>query len=407
MKLQHYGRLFKKGILIIFLLINGEFIFAQIAGENLRVGKTTVKVSQGADVALTQGLSVSADALFINNGSVYFSNSKEDTLDLNTLLDGSGTYYLKGKDEHILTGNGAAISSLSIENGNTLWLKTDLSVINKLNLEDGVIDVPDGVELTIQSTDADAISFNNSVESTSFIKGTLARNTEPEVEYVFPLGTYAEGFHPFSVSNVSSSGYIGVTCQPDFYATWSGSATDAFELESVGGWKVTTAENSLSFVPALSLYDNSYGTLNGNYNIFYSANPDITSPEFSLDLNSWVQDATLTTATSFPAGTFALAKITTTPKGEDGVPVPEMVNFLVRDGTGRTNFEVPGLQNYKKVIMSVYNRFGNLVYRSNAYGNDFNCRNYRSGTYFYELTLETNEGKKVLLRNIIEIMEHN
>ena len=408
MKIQINGRLLKKGGLLIYLLMNGAIIFAQITtGEGFRIGNTTVKVSQGADVALTQSLSVSSDALFENNGSVYFVNNKEETLDINTLLGGSGIYYIKGKHDYILTGSGCAISSLSMEGGNTFWLENDLSVVNSLNLEDGVIDVANDAELKIQSTGQGAIRFNSSIDNSSFIRGLLVRNTNPDAEYVFPVGTDAEGFHPFTVSDVSSSGYIGVTYQPDFYTSWSGPVSDAYELESVGGWKVTTAENNLSFVPSLSLYDNSYGILDGNYNIFYSANPDITSSEFSLDYNSNIQGAHLTTTTNHFAGTFALARITTTPEGEEGVPVPELVNFLVKDGTERTTFEIPGLKNYKKVTLSVYNRFGNLVYESNAYGNDFNCRNYRSGTYFYELIMETYEDKRVLVRNIIEIMEHN
>lgn len=409
MEIQINGRLFKKGVLLFYLLMNGVIVFAQLvfSGEDLRIGNTVVRISNGADIALTQGLSVSSDAVFMNNGSVYFNNNKEETLDINTLLGGSGIYYIKGQYDYILKGSSAAISSLTIGGGNTLWLENDLSVVNNLDLEDGVIDVSDEVELKIQSTESDAVSFNNSIDNTSFIQGTLIRNTTQDAEYFFPVGTNTEGFHPFLVSGVSSSGYVGVNYEPDFYNTWSGDVSDAFELEAVGGWKVTTAESSLSFIPGLSLYDNSYGILDGNYNIFYSSNPDIVSPEFSLDFNSEIQDVYLTTTTNHLAGTFALGRITTTSEGDEGVPVPELVNFLVRDGTGRTTFEVPGLQNYQKAVLSVYDRFGNLVYRSNTYGNDFNSQNYRSGTYFYELTLETKEGKKVLVRNIIEIMEHN
>ncbi len=410
MKIQLNGRLFKfkKEVILIYLVMNGAIVFAQLvsSGGDLRIGETTVKIGEGANVALTQGLSVSGDALFWNNGSVYFNNDKEETLDVNTLLDGSGTYYIRGKYDYILKGSGAAISSMTLDGGGTFLLENDLTIVNSLNLEDGVIDVSDEVELKIQSTESDAVIFNNSVNNTSFIKRALIRNTIPGVEYDFPLGTNNEGFHPFAVNNVSSSGYVGVTFKPDFYDTWSGDENSS-QLETVGGWEVTTDENNLSFIPALSLYDNSYGILEGNYNIFNSPEPNISSPEFSLDFNSEIQGTYLTTTTNHLAGTFAIASINTSLLGDEGVPVPELINFLVKDGTGRTTFEVPGLQNYKKVGLSVYSRFGNLVYQSSIYANDFDSRSYRAGTYFYELMLETKEGKKVLVRNIIEIMEHN
>ena len=409
MKKQKKGRLIKTWVFLVYLIMNCPIVFGQLVstGEDFRIGATTVKVSQGAEVSVGQGFSVSGNAVFTNDGSVYFNNNREETMDINTLLDGSGRYYVKGQADYILKGSGASVSYLSIEGGNTLWLEDGLSVTGNLNLADGVIDVAEGVELRIESTVPGAVSFDNSIDNTSFIQGTLTRNTEPGIEYIYPLGTYSEGFHPFAVRGVSSPGPIRVNYEPDFTDTWSEPVSAAFELETVGGWEVRTGENGASFLPGLSLYDNSYGILEGNYTIFYSANPGIVSPDFSLDFNSETQGAYLTTRTGHLAGTFALASIPTTPQGEEAVPVPELVNFLVRDGTGRTTFEVPGLPNYKKVVLSVYNRFGHLVYRSNAYGNDFDSRNYRSGTYFYELTLETNEGKKVLMRNIIEIMEHN
>ncbi len=407
MKIQFNGRLLKKGVLLIYLIMNGAIVFAQLvfSGEDLRIGETTVKISEGSDVVLTQSLSVSENATFTNNGSVYFNNNKEETLDINTLLDGSGTYYIKGQKDYFLKGNGAAISSLVIGGGTTLWLMNDLSVINNLNLEDGVIDVANERELKIQSADSDAISFYNNADNPSFVQGALVRNTIPDIEYIFPVGAKNEGFHPFTVSDVSSSGYIGVNYSPDLYGAWSG-LENSFQLETTGGWQVETVKNDLSFIPGLSLYDN-LAILDGNYNIFYSANPDFASSDFSLDFNSGIKGGYLTTTTNHFAGTFTIARITTNSLGQEGVPVPELINFLVKDGRGRTTFEIPGLLNYKNVSLSVYSRFGNLVYQSNSYGNDFDSRNYRSGTYFYELTLETEEGKSFTVRNIIEIMEHN
>ena len=401
------GRLVLKGIVLIYFLISGMFANAKriSALGDIRIKGVSVKVGNGAFVTFSQGISVSDDSRFWNEGSVYFINKKEEILDINTLMDGSGTYYIQGPDGYTLKGNGAAISSLTIDDGSTLRLANDLSIVNLLDLKDGVIDVEGGVELKIQSTKSGAISFDNTEYNTSFVSGRLVRNTVQDIEYFFPVGSGAKGFHPFKISSVSASGYVGVAYKPDFSDTWSGSE-NSFQLETIGGWEVTTAESSLSFIPGLSLYNN-YSILDNNYNIFYSANPVGSSSTFSLDFNSEIQGTNLTTETSYPAGTFALANIISDPVEIEGVRIPKLVNFLVQDGTGRTTFDVPGLRNYEKVTLSVYNRFGNLVYQSGHYWNDFDVKDYPSGTYFYELTLETVDGKRTLVRNIIEIMEHN
>lgn len=407
MKMQiSSGRFLLEGMLLVYILISGGSVSAQIiSAGDIRINGISVNISSGASVALAQGMSVSDDSQFRNEGLFYFINKQEETLDINTFLEGSGIYYILGEDDYTLKGDGAKISSLTVDGGNTLRLESDLSIENILNLKNGVIEVPEGGELIIQSTESGAVSFNNTEYNTSFINGKLVRNTVQDVGYSFPVGTGINGFHPFWVNSVSSSGYIGVTYKPDFLDTWGGSE-NSFQLETTGAWEVATEKNNLSFIPGLSLYNN-YGILDDNYNIFYSANPEGSPSEFSLDFNSGVQDTYLSTTTYYTAGTFALAKVTSNSEEIDGVRVPELVNFLVIDGTGRTTFEIPGLQNYKKVSLSVYNRFGNLVYQSGNYWNDFDVRNYRSGTYFYEITFETHEGKRAMVRNSIEIMEHN
>ncbi len=398
---------FKMGTLLVYLFLVGRTsVFAQsITASNFHVGGTSVKIGEGANMVLKEGLFVENSASFINNGNIYLDNEEEETLKINTLLDGKGIYYIYGVADYTFVGTEAGISSLSINGGNTLWLENDLAVTNSLILEDGIIEVADDHILEVQSADADAISFNNSIDNTSFVRGTVERNIALGNKYSFPLGTSAEGFHPFLIGNISSEGYVGVTYEPNFSSTWNSLGTEV-ELEEIGGWKVTTTESNISFIPGLSLY-NINSVLDGDYNIFYSEIPDVISPEFSLDFNSRTEGTNLISGDNYAAGTFALAKIITTTVGVDGIPVPELVNFIVKNGDGRTTFEVPGIYNYSSVSLAVYDRFGNLVYKSNNYANDFDSKSYRAGTYFYELILKTAEDESIVLRNIIEIMERN
>ncbi len=372
------------------------------AGD-IRVGKTSMKVSSGGTLSFKSNLLVAADALIINDGGVFVRNDQQCTLNLNTILDGTGVYSITGNDDCVITGNGAAISSLYIGNDHFVNINTDFTISGTLNLDAGIVDVADGYQLKITGTSSDAIIFNDDYNTASFISGTLVRNTEAGNEYAFPLGTVFEGFHPFKAGNLSSSGYITVNYDPNYDDSWNVRDTK-IQLEAFGAWQVETDVSGITFSPSLSLFS-STGSLSDFYNLFYIEDAG-ASTGFVLDNNSGDESGEyLSSLSSYGSGVFAVSQVKMV--NEDGNDVPELVNFLVKDGTGRTTFEVPGINNYEKVELSVYNRFGSLVYRSTTYANDFDCRDYPAGTYFYELTLTTPNSRDVLSRNIIEIMEHD
>lgn len=63
-------------------------------------------------------------------------------------------------------------------------------------------------------------------------------------------------------------------------------------------------------------------------------------------------------------------------------------NAMTPNGDGvNDTFEILGIENYSKAILLVYNRWGNEVYRSDSYKNDFSGRGLNEGTYYYVLEL--------------------
>jgi gliding motility-associated-like protein len=57
-------------------------------------------------------------------------------------------------------------------------------------------------------------------------------------------------------------------------------------------------------------------------------------------------------------------------------------------------FVIPGLNNYSKINLTIYNRYGNMVYLNDAYQNDWdgtalNGAALPDGTYFYILEVDT------------------
>ena len=384
----------------LMLLFSTQFLH----GEDIRVGKTSLKISTGCALVFKNDLSVENDALIRNNGSVYINNDQVCTLRLNTILNGDGIYNLTGNDDCIITGDGAGISSLYVANSNFVNITTNLTISGVLSLNAGIVDVADGYQLKLMDTSPGTIIFDDNYYNTSFIEGTLVRNTEAGNEYFFPVGSVTDGFHPLKIRDLSSSGYLTVNYNPDYDEDWNAGNTQV-TLESLGAWQVETESEGITFVPSLSLYNTTTGILSDLYNMFYTPDVEISS-DFSIDYNSLTDSyGYLEGQSSYMAGLFAVSKVETI-INEEGEPIPEMVNFLVKDGGGRTTFDVPGIDNYKKVELTVYNRFGNLVYRSTNYANDFDCKDYRTGTYFYELSLLTQDNRNVLSRNIIEIMEH-
>ena len=81
----------------------------------------------------------------------------------------------------------------------------------------------------------------------------------------------------------------------------------------------------------------------------------------------------------------------------DYIDVP---NGFTPDGDGiNDTFVIPGLQNYKTVAIHIYNRYGNLVFQSDNYQNDWNGvssvngQTLPDGTYYYVLELDDIESK--------------
>jgi len=390
----------QKTVLTIILAV----MFADVYCADVRVGKTQLKVSPRCSVVFKNSLSVDADALVQNNGDVYFSNEQECTLSLNTILGGEGVYNISGEDNCIITGEGAAVSSLNVESGNLVYVDHDFTISGELTLRSGIISVIEGGQIKITGTSPDAVVFNDSYDNSSFIEGTIVRNTTSGNEYSFPIGTATEGFHPIKIRDLSSSGYLTVIYRPAYDDDWNTGSTKV-TLGPVGAWQVNTEAEGITFVPSLSLYSSS-GILEDSYNIFYTPEVESASPDFSLDYNSGTgSNGYLSSSTSYRSGLFAVSAINTGHNVE-GEEIPEMVNFLAKNGTGRTTFEIPGIENYKEVILSIYNRFGNKIYESSDYANDFDSKDYRPGTYYYKLILVTKEDRKILDWNIIEIVEY-
>ena len=68
-------------------------------------------------------------------------------------------------------------------------------------------------------------------------------------------------------------------------------------------------------------------------------------------------------------------------------------NVITPNGDGKNDvLKVDGIELYKENSISIFNRWGNEVYRSKGYQNDWNGNGLSEGTYFYVLKLVSREG---------------
>ena len=322
-----------------------------LAGD-IVVGKTSLKVGDGSSIVFPGNLNVAEGASVVNNGEVYFSNSNNAEFYLGSLLDGPGLYSIQGNAD--ITVSGVGFSSLDLNSGKSVFVDSDLSIVGKLTLAKGIVDVSTGKKLKVLSQDKDAIVFDNSYGNQSFIQGTLSRNTSAGVSYTFPVGSTFSGFHPFSVDGLVSSDYVSVSYLPDFDDKWNSmyEISKSVSLADAGGWQVATGTSGTAFHPYLSLFGTS-GIMGGDYLLFYSADPDIDPVKFTLENNTILAGNNMVTSKNgaYLSGVFALNALKTV-TNTDGVKIPTLVNFIVANGPGRTTFEVPAIENYKQVVLS-------------------------------------------------------
>lgn len=394
----------KTGLLLGFLAImSGELKAAAFFANNV-----PVYISPGTGLTLSGDLTISGNAPFTNKGTIYLENGLTATVRLPASDLGDGAFSFTGSADVDLRGGNARLGDLTVDLGDhTLWLDGNLTVNGQLALSSGIVNTNDNSRLIVQNSSPGAIKYSAGASNESFVEGILARNVQGSDPFVFPVGSAENGFHPFFAANASGNALLEVRYDPGFSSDWAAwGITSGVVLENIGGWKVMTENNAgITFSPGLSLYGNNQNILSVPYNILYAKDPDLVNLTFSLDYNSKTEGSFLTTSTRYGTGAFALNVIpTTSPGGGEGEAIPKLVNFLVQGGNARTTFEIPGIANYRQVVLTVYNRWGIVVYKNDNYANNFDAMNFPTGTYYYELTLVTSGGKKLLKRSIIEIM---
>ncbi|RYD98055.1 MAG: DUF11 domain-containing protein [Sphingobacteriales bacterium] len=88
-----------------------------------------------------------------------------------------------------------------------------------------------------------------------------------------------------------------------------------------------------------------------------------------------------------------------------GLQIP---NVITPDGDGKNDtFKIPGLAAYPDNNLTIYNRWGNEVWKSNSrsYNNDWNGNGLNGGTYYYILKLKDGTGNWQIFKGWITLLK--
>lgn len=140
-------------------------------------------------------------------------------------------------------------------------------------------------------------------------------------------------------------------------------------------------------------YSGAYGGHTLSWSIATLAPGDSIELTFTIGIEALDNIAnTATVTTTSPDPVMANNSATAILYTDAGLFIP---NAVSPNGDGKNDrFLIVGLDRYPGSSLTVFNRWGNEVYHSDNYANDWSGANLNDGTYFYILLLNTSHGKE-------------
>lgn len=363
--------------------------------DDVKVQNVSVVVDTGCSVCFSGDVNLSEASNFSNSGTLWFKNASPADVLFPARNLGSGKFIFSGSADCTLFSQNSSVSFLSMETtGSGVFLTGSLSILDRLRLQSGIIHVDGNSLLKVDSDLPNAVVFDNSASNQSYINGGLTRKAMPGGTFWFPVGS-SRSFHPFFINEIEKQNQVTVQFDPVFFAGSSFAAAHP-QIRSVGagGWKVESDHPApAQFHIGASLWDeNKVPAGYDRYGIIYASAGDAHLADCKLDLNAYRVNEFLASSVKMTDGFFGFAREATI----------QLINFILLDGSSNSVFEVPGISEYSRIELKVFNHWGASVYTNNNYQNDLDFRNYSPGTYYYQMILWAGESSTVI-RNIIEV----
>ena len=344
-------------------------VFVYCHTHSQMVNKGSFFVSENTDVSIYENVTNELSALINNNGNLYLFKDLENSGNiLFNEFEISGTTLFVGDEVQKILGNGPyKFQNLEIDNINSAYfsilLESELNIYGDTYFENGIVEETDNGLFNFQEN---AKTIN--VKDASY--GNNRASKKGSSEFTFPIGDYKDDAYLFRPASISAP----ENETDEFYAEYNWKNTNSLFNHS-------SKQETISIINAVEYWNIERTVGESNVKVTLTWN-DITTPSLFLndlqkmvivrwDGEKWVNEGGIINAGTHEIssdvsgyGIFTFGLLNSANILNPTINIQEITNSFSpnEDGTNDT-FQIPGLaEDYPNFKMTIYNRYGNIVY---------------------------------------------
>ncbi len=346
--------------------------------------------NQGMKVSITSNtiFSVRGDAVnngtIINDGNLYVSGSWINNMNYEAE---NGSFILNNPGEQIINHNAQSFANFEITGGGQKIFLADLTVNQRINLQDGVLVAGNDSKL-ILSEGIDIIGGSED----SYINGTLVRSGSDEL--FFPVGTDSEYLPVLFDQIVDENPQITVQA---FSSPAANSSDDNLRVSDLRHWQVESINLSDAAL-TLPLIDENFDTTVEDLVVVGATTTGRFQNLGAFSVSGSLMSGELTSTIQSPFNVYTVAA--TLSESAPAVTVVNAVTPSLQDGK-HDFLRIHNIESYPNNKVEIFNRWGDKVFEMNGYdnvqkvftgrGNVSNIGSLTSGTFYYVIDIGSSE----------------
>lgn len=412
---------------LVLALIAGKACFAQAGKGSMTVDNSMVTIAEGAtEMRFSEATYFGPEATWVINGKLEIWSAKI-WIAPGARFSGRGRIVIHNPGENPLysdmpagptyiDGNNSHFTQLFVEhqNQNSVMLRDiadpGYNTINPagilsatLNIGDTLSLAVDGANIVLNEHDlvfnetGTITHFNSSrmVVTGNSIAGHMVKTYPGTTPFVFPVGILVGDYTPATIApRIPATLHVGV--QSYTAAALTGIVR---ERGMDRAWHIFATDTTRADI----LFQHDQRTNGAQFN-------DVTAFIWQYNGgNRWIPGVTGNPASGIH--TRSNIRISTSGNNEDWFTIYSksdnlfIPNVITPNGDGKNDqFRIIGLERYPGARLNIYNRWGNEVYHSENYTNDWNGKGLNTGTYFYVLKIKEPDGHEAAYKGWIELM---
>lgn len=332
-------------------------------------------VNTDVNITIEGDVTLDAYSILENNGEIELKNSQLAYLTLNSESNyqaDSGFMRFTGSRDVIIAGTNPYLNNVSVDlSSGDIFCDKNLEIGGFLHLKNGIINLPDDEILQVHKSLPLAVSFHN---ENSFVQGRLQRNTLSGESYEFPVGSDNK-YHLFEIKNATAEDKVDVFFDRDVYYDWSPYEKLYYShVLNDGGWRVNANQNT-EFKVGMSLENLEDPFINTSH-LVVARMDQLNFPSGDWD---YYTDATTNSAQWANLNRFTGSGIYTLAE----LLGLRYINLIVVGRGVDTHFIIEDVDKFIKRKIKIYNRWGQEIFESKTYNNEYDASGLPQGTYYF------------------------